>query len=456
MKYVAIDLGASSGRHIYFEMKDGKLSYELIYRFPNVPVRNSDGRLVWDHKYLFKEIVEGLKKVRQVKGGADAIGIDTWAVDYALLDSNDELVHDVYSYRDANDLNLCNSLHKIISFDTLYERTGIQFQPFNTIYRLFDDLNQGYLDKTSTFLMLPDYFDYLLTGEKRQEFTNAVSTGMVNSISKDWDNEILDKLSLPKNLFTNLTQPGTVISKVKKDIEEEIGFSPYVINVASHDTASAVVGSGLGFDEPYISSGTWSLLGVRRKDGKTDHKSQELNYSNEGDVELGTRYQKNIMGLWIIQQLRHDLDDKYSFAELCKMAEASKNDIVFDVDDGELLSPTSMKEALERKIGKIPIGEMAYSIFHSLAISYRKSLSELEDSLGHKFDRINIIGGGSQNQLLNRLTKEECGIEVYQGPVEATAIGNAVAMMVATKELSDYDEARRLIKDSFDITEVKL
>lgn len=456
MKYVAIDLGASSGRHIFFEMKYGKLSYEIIYRFSNLPKRNDEGRLVWNHKYLFNEIINGLKKVRELKGGADAIGIDTWAVDYVLLDSNDELVHDVYSYRDANDFNLCNSLHKIISFNRLYEKTGIQFQPFNTIYRLFDDLNHGYLDRTFAFLMLPDYLDYLLTGVKRQEFTNAVSTGMINSITKDWDKEILDELALPKNLFMNLTQPGAVISKVKKDIEEEIGFSPYVINVASHDTASAVLGSGLDLDEPYISSGTWSLLGVRRKEEKTDHRSQKLNYSNEGDVEKGTRYQKNIMGLWIIQQLRHDLNDEYSFAELCKMAQACKKDIVFDVDDPELLSPTSMKEALERRIGKVPIGEMAYSIFHSLAISYRNSLSELEDLLGHKFHKINIIGGGSQNLLLNKLTKKECGISVFQGPIEATAIGNAVAMMVATKELKDYDDARRLIKDSIDITEVNL
>lgn len=456
MTYVAIDLGASGGRYIFFEIKDGKLVEETVYRFSNKPQLNDEGRLVWDWKYLFENIVKGLKEVKLKKGGVDFVGIDTWAVDYALLDKDDELIHDIYSYRDSNNDKLCTPVHDLISFEELYSRTGIQFQTFNTIYRLYDDKVKGFIKEDTQFLMLPDFFNFLLTGVKRQEFTNATSTGLVNSKTKEWDEEIIEKLGIERSLFKPLTSPGTLLSKVKPEIEMEIGYSPTVVCVVSHDTASAVVGSGVNYDEPYISSGTWSLLGIRSKESRTDGKSMSLNYSNEGDVELGTRYQKNIMGLWIIQQLRHDLNDRYSFQELVELASKSKTDIVFDVNDQELLAPKSMKEALEKKVGKIPIGEMSYSIFHSLALSYKKSLDELESITGVKYKKLNIIGGGCQNTLLNKLTKEECGIDVYCGPIEATAIGNAVAMLVATKEVESLDEARRLVKDSFDISEVNL
>ena len=296
MTYVAIDLGASGGRHIFFEIKDGKLVEETVYRFSNKPQLNDEGRLVWDWKYLFENIVKGLKEVKLKKGGVDFVGIDTWAVDYALLDKDDELIHDIYSYRDSNNDKLCTPVHDLIPFEELYSRTGIQFQTFNTIYRLYDDKVKGFIKEDTQFLMLPDFFNFLLTGVKRQEFTNATSTGLVNSKTKEWDEEIIEKLGIERSLFKPLTSPGTLLSKVKPEIEMEIGYSPTVVCVASHDTASAVVGSGVNYDEPYISSGTWSLLGIRSKEGRTDGKSMSLNYSNEGDVELGTRYQKNIMG----------------------------------------------------------------------------------------------------------------------------------------------------------------
>ena len=281
MKYaLAIDIGASSGRHIIGYKKNNEIVYEEIYRFPN-GVKNVNGHLVWDVNALFKEILTGLKKAKTLNKKPDVIGIDTWAVDYALLDENDKLIDCVYAYRDKRTEKSIPEVHKILSHEELYKLCGIQFQPFNTIYQLYEDKMSGRLNKAKSFLMLPDYLHFLLTGNKKQEYTNATSTSMVNADTKTWDKDILSKLGLNKDLFKDLSNPGTVVGSFKEDIKEYLGYDAKVVLPATHDTASAVEALDIK-DEPYISSGTWSLLGLKVKDAIRDEKSHQGNWSNEG------------------------------------------------------------------------------------------------------------------------------------------------------------------------------
>lgn len=455
MSYIAIDIGASSGRHIVADIVNDKLIIREIYRFSNGPKRNAEGKLVWDHVHLFNEIKNGLKEAKRQKIKVDYVGIDTWAVDYALLDSKDQLIGEIYCYRDDRGKKAANELHKQIHFSDLYKKTGIQYQPFNTIYQLYDDVLTNRIAGAKTMLMLPDYFNFLLTGVKKQEYTNGTSTGLVNYSSHSWDEELLKIIGVNKNIMLPLTQPGSIVGEFSKETEEEIGYKATVILPATHDTASAIIAAPIKQGEAYISSGTWSLLGVEEEKCHTDTKSMEFNYSNEGDLNYYFRYQKNIMGLWMIQQVRHELNDKYSFKEITQMARDNPTHKVVDVNDECFLSPVSMIEEIKKKIGDAPIGEIFYCIYNSLAISYRNSLKELEQLTNKKFESLSIVGGGSQNQLLNELTSKECKIKIYAGPIEATAIGNVIMQLIATKVIKNVYEGRELIKRSFPVDEVK-
>ena len=457
--YLAIDIGASSGRHIVSYLENGKMVTEEIYRFQNGPEELTayDGKkhLMWTHERLFTEILNGLKKAKEVGKIPYSVGIDTWGVDYALLDENDQAIGGTYCYRDSRTEATIPEVHSILPFADLYSKTGIQFATFNTVYQLLDDKKTGRMEKAKSFLMLPDYFHFRLTGVKKQEYTNATTTGMVNAITHQWDEEILEKLGYKKELFGELSQPGTEVGEFSDEVAAIVGYKAKVVLPATHDTASAVLAAPLDAQTPYISSGTWSLLGVEQNAAHTSAAAREAGYSNEGSVKGQFRLQINIMGLWMIQQVRHELGDKYSFVELAKMASENPIPDEFNVNDQKFFAPDSMINAINETVGRtLTVGEMAYAIYHNLARYYDLALKELEAVTGEKYDTLNIIGGGSQNKPLNAMTKEYTGKKVIAGPAEGTAIGNLMMQMVGCGDIANVQEGRQIIKNSFDINEV--
>lgn len=452
--YLAIDIGASSGRHIVGWLEDGKLKTEEVYRFKN-GTDTKDGKLVWDTERLFAEIKNGLKAAKEKGHVPSYIGIDTWAVDYALLDKKDKLIGEVYAYRDSRTEKSSQAVHRIISFDELYKRTGIQFQTFNTIYQLYADKLIGKINEAESMLMLPDYLNFLLTGVKKQEYTNATSTGLVNAQTHDWDGDILDLLGFNRKLFGELSQPGMVVGSFSKEIEEELGYNATVILPATHDTASAVLAAPIDNESPYISSGTWSLLGIEQEKAHTDEGSKNANYSNEGSINYKFRYQKNIMGLWLIQSVKKELGN-LSFETLAQMAKCKEDCGIIDVNDNRFLSPKSMINEINKALGKsLNSASIMRVIYDSLAKSYAEAIKELERNTGKTYSTLNIIGGGSRDTLLNELTAKATGKSIITGPTEATAIGNLIMQMIGTGEIKNLPEARKIIKKSFEIKEVK-
>ncbi len=452
MYFLAIDLGASSGRHILGYLENNKIKLEEVYRFKN-SLKEENKHLIWDVKYLFSEIIKGLQECKKIGKIPTYVGIDTWAVDYALLDEEDKLIDNVYAYRDSRTNDLIKEVNEIIGFEETYQKTGIQFQNFNTIYQLYHDKISGKLAKAKTFLMLPDYFNFLLTGIKKQEYTNATSTGLINKTSHTWDKEIITKLGYNIDLFKDLSLPGTVVGKTKKEINELLGYETTIILPATHDTASAVLALPSLDNSLYISSGTWSLLGTIIKEAKTDINSMKANYSNEGSINYEFRYQKNIMGLWVLQQIRHELDD-ISFAEIINMAKSSQIKDIIDIDDPRFLAPKSMILEVKEAVGhNLEIKDLIKVVYNSLVASYKKAILELENNIGLTYKTLNIIGGGSQDKLLNALTAKETKKTVITGPVEATAIGNLIIQMLGVKVVKDLKEAKNIIKNSFELEE---
>ncbi len=455
MKYfLAIDIGASSGRHIVGWLESGKLKTQEIYRFTN-GTDTKGGHLIWNTERLFTEIKNGLKKAKVIGKIPSYIGIDTWAVDYALLDKEDKLISEVFAYRDSRNIKAADAVHRKIPFDLLYKKTGIQFQTFNTVYQLYADKLSKKINEAESMLMLPDYLNFLLTGVKKQEYTNATSTGLVNAQTHDWDGTILEILGLNRKLFGELSQPGTVVGSFSKEIEEELGYNATVILPATHDTASAVLAAPIDETSPYISSGTWSLLGIEQSAAHTDEGSQKANYSNEGSINFNFRYQKNIMGLWLIQSVKKELGN-LSFETLAQMAKCKEDCGIIDVNDNRFLSPKNMMDEINKALGKsLSSASIMRVIYDSLAKSYADAIKELERNTGKKYKTLNIIGGGSQDGLLNEMTAKATGKKVITGPTEATAIGNLIMQMIGAGELKDLTEARKIIKESFEIREVQ-
>ena len=451
---LAIDVGASSGRHILGWIEDGELKTEEIYRFTNAPIQ-ANGHLKWDIERLFSEMLNGLKKASELKKIPETVGIDTWGVDYVLLDEKDEVLDGAYCYRDNRTEESIESVHKLVSFAELYEKTGIAFNAFNSVYQLFCDKKSGRMAKAKSFLMLPDYFHFRLTGEKRQEYTNATTTGLVNAKTHCWDEEILSALGLKKELFGKLSEPSDPVGEFSEEISKIVGYKTKVILPATHDTASAVLAAPLDGQTPYISSGTWSLLGIEQPQAHTDESSRKTGYSNEGSVGGQFRFQKNIMGLWMIQQVRRELDDKYTFAELADLAKDSPIEAEIDVNAERFLAPKSMIKEIEVAVGReLTVGETSYCILNNLAKDYARSLSALEQTTGERYQTLNIIGGGSKNGLLNELTKKYTDKRIITGPTECTAIGNLIMQMVGAGTLLSVQEGRKIIKKSFEIKEI--
>ncbi len=458
--YLAIDFGASSVRHILGRMINGKMEIEEVYRFENGMVKQ-DGHLLWDVVRLGNEMIAGIKKCRELGKIPKTIGIDTWAVDYVLLGKNDEIVGNTYGYRDSRTKGMDEEVAKRISSEQLYKRTGIQKMLINTIYHLMAAKKQEpeVLAKAKTFLMIPDYFNFVLTGVKKSEYTNATSTQLVNVETNTWDAELLDKLDLPKDIFLPLTMPGTVVGKLSDAVAKEVGFQCEVVQVASHDTASAVISvPAVDGESLYISSGTWSLLGTEVMKPICIKESMQANFTNEGGIEYRFRFLKNIMGLWMIQSVRHELNDAYSFAEICeqaKQAEAFPSRV--DINDDCFLAPDNMTEEIkaycERTNQQVPqsLGEIATVIYQSLAECYAKMFDMVEDLTGRQYSAVNIVGGGSNAAYLNELTAQKSGRRVYAGPGEATAIGNIVVQLMHDNQFTSLQEARKCIFDSFGV-----
>jgi len=457
--YLAIDIGASSGRHILAHLENGKMVLEEVHRFPNGMVEK-DGENVWDVDELFAQIKLGMKKCAELGKIPVSVGVDTWGVDFVLLDGDNNRIGNAVAYRDGRTKGMDEEVYKIISEDDLYARTGIQKAIFNTIYQLMalKVKKPEQLQRAKTMLMMPDYFHYMLCGVAVTEYTNATTGQLVSPETKDWDRELIEKLGYPQEIFQELVCPGAVLGELTEEVQKEVGFSCEVVVPATHDTGSAVIAVPTDSDTPlYISSGTWSLMGTELLKANCSPESKAHNLTNEGGYNYRFRYLKNIMGLWMIQSVKKEIGGELGFGEICEMA--SKCDIasIVDCNDDRFLAPENMTEEVRaacRESGqKVPegIAEVASVIYNSLAKCYAQTIQELESITGQKYDRVHIVGGGSNADYLNKLTAEATGLQVYAGPTEATAIGNIAAQMMATGELNGLKAARACVLNSFPI-----
>ena len=426
--YLAIDIGASSGRHIVGWQQDGEIHTREVYRFPNGVCREQ-GHLTWDIRRLFSNVAAGILEAFKLYPEIESLSIDTWGVDYVLLKGEEE-VYPVYAYRDSRTEQVIPKLHTVVPFEQLYSRTGCQFQPFNAVYQLYDDFLSARLEGVTDMLMMPEYLMWKLTGVKAREYTNATTMGMVNAGTGEFDMEIVDALGYPRHLFPKLSQPGTVLGTLRPEIQEAVGGNCKVVLCATHDTGSAVEGIPMEGNHPYISSGTWSLLGVKTAKPITTADSMEANYSNEGGVGYN-RYQKNIMGMWLINELQRELCPEMSFPQIVTLAEESSCCLLVDADAPEFLAPRSMKKAFDDATGGQlkTLGDYFRCAYMSLAASYDTALDELEGNTGKYYKKLYIVGGGAKNAFLNRLTEEAAGKQVIALPIEATALGNLKIQM---------------------------
>ena len=467
MKYhLAVDIGASSGRHILGHVEQGRIVLEEVYRFENGPKKRG-GRLCWDFDALAREVVNGLKACAKLGKVPATLGVDTWGVDFALVDREGRVLGDTVAYRDSRTQGMDTLVEERIPAQELYRRTGIQKQSFNTIYQLMAVKRQSpeLLEQAHRLLLVPDYLHYTLTGVMSNEYTEASTSGLVSAETKDWDRELLDLLGFPQKLFGPLSLPGTALGRLRPALREELGFDCQVVLPASHDTGSAflAVPAGEG-DSVTLSSGTWSLLGVELETPVTTPESRAANFTNEGGYQYRYRYLKNIMGLWMIQNLRREMAENGQlpgFGELSRLArEAADFPGRVDVDDPSFMAPESMSAAVraycERTGQPVPQspGELLSCVYHSLAQCYAQSVRQLERLTGRSFQAVHIVGGGSQDAYLNQLTASATGLPVYAGPTEGTALGNLLVQMIAQGEFASLQEARDAIRASFAVKEV--
>ena len=451
--YLAIDIGASSGRHILGYIENDRLCLEEIYRFDN-NIKNENGTLIWDIENLFSEVKAGIAKCKAIGKIPKTVAIDTWGVDYVLLDENKKEILPAVAYRDGRTEESSKVVAELISQAELYSRTGIQKQNFNTIYQLYADKLSGKLSKAKHFLMMPEYLSFKLTGEIQNEYTNATTTNLVNAESKQWDKYILDKLGLPEDIFRPLSVPGTVAGSFAEEVKNEVGFDSTVILCPTHDTASAVAACPIDDESVYISSGTWSLIGTENAEAVLSEKAQKANFANEGGIEYRFRFLKNIMGMWLLQNIRRNINKELSYDEMMNLAAESSFKEKIDPNDNVFLAPENMIEAVRNYLGKpdLPFSDVLSSVYHSLADSYRKAVCEIEDISGKDIKAIHIVGGGSKDKYLNKLTAEYTGKKVFTGLMEATATGNLISQIMYDKKIT-LTEAREIIKRTFDVKE---
>ena len=442
-------------------LEDGKIKLEEVYRFWN-GMDEENGVLYWNVERLFDEIIAGMKKCHEIGKIPESVGIDTWGVDFVLLDKEDEILGKAVGYRDHRTDGMDEEVYKIIPEDELYARTGIQKAIFNTIYQLMalKVKKPEHLEKAHTMLLMPDYFHYMLSGVAATEYTEATTGQLVSPETKDWDMELIERLGYPKRIFQRMVTPGTVLGELTAEVQAEVGFNCKVVEPATHDTGSAVIAVPTDSDDAlYISSGTWSLMGTELMEANCSPESKANNLTNEGGYGYRFRYLKNIMGLWMIQSVKKEIGGNLGFGEICEMASKCSIPSIVDCNDDRFLAPANMTEEVQaacRESGQqVPEGlaQVASVIYNSLARCYAETIRQIEGITGRKYDKIHIVGGGSNAEYLNRLTAAATGIPVYAGPTEATAIGNIAAQMMATGELADLKAARACVFDSFPITQ---
>lgn len=445
--YLAIDIGASSGRHILSHIENERLVLEEIYRFGNNLTQSKNG-LVWDIENLFSEVLNGIKKCKEIGKIPKSIAIDTWGVDYVLLDENKQEINPCYCYRDSRTNAVVDEVESLVSPAQLYAKTGIQKQNFNTIYQLYADKKNGRLQNAKYFLMMPEYLSFKLTGVCKNEYTNATTTGLVNAKTKAWDFKIIHELGLTEDLFKPLFLPSSLVGELSDDIQKAVGFNCAVLFAPSHDTASAVCACPMQDDDLYISSGTWSLIGTEITKPILSDNARKLNFTNEGGIDYRFRFLKNYMGMWLFQNIRRNLDKSMTYDEMMELAKNCGEYKYFDVNDSTLVAPKNMIDAIGKLIGSNDLGFILNSAYHSLAKSYSEAVAEIETVTCKRFNAIHIVGGGCQDKYLNALTRDYTGKSVTAGPIEATATGNIVSQIMRDKKIS-LAKARDLIKNSF-------
>ncbi len=462
-RVLAFDFGASSGRAILFGYDGQRIKAEELHRFDNVPVKKN-GTLYWDFPALMSELLTGIEKAVNA-GGFDSIGIDTWGVDFGLLNEKGELIENPVHYRDSRTDGIPEEVFSIIPKEKLYEKTGIQFMNFNTIFQLFyvNTRTPELYGKAKTLLLMPDLMAYHLTGVMKAERTIASTTQLTDARTKDWSDEIISSLGLNRALFPEIIDSGTEYGKLKPELARKFGIDPVpVIAVCCHDTASAIFSVPANGHPLYLSCGTWSLLGTLSDTPVLTSDSMNANFTNETGYDGVTRYLRNIMGLWIINECRREWKKTrdIGFSEIVDEAEKiTSNNFIIEVDDDAFMRPDGMPERIQQycmaKYGKAPrsIGEIARCVYESLCVRYRDTINMLSCVTGNKYDTLYVVGGGCKAEYLCRKIAEVCHIKVSAGPVEATAIGNAIVQFIASGALENNEKLKTLIKDSFDVVE---
>lgn len=462
-KHLAIDLGASSGRGIVGQIENGKLTLREIHRFSNDPVETESG-FFWDTLRLLFEIKAALLKCSLEEGGADTVGIDTWGVDYAYIDETGAMMAPSYQYRDSRTAPAMEKVYECVPYSDLYAETGIESMSFNTVFQLYDDaIRRPWLPSNAkSALLTPDLLGYLLTGKTAAEYTIASTTALMDAWKKEYSQKLFEKLGLNHKIMPPVVMPGNILGKLTEKIDRETGNSgAVVVNVASHDTASATAAvPAEGDDFLFISSGTWSLMGIESAEPVINEISRKYSFTNEGAAFGKINVMKNIMGLWLIQESRRQWKREglsYSFDEMSEAALSSKPFASIINPDDALFSPAGdmparIREYCEKTGQHVPetMGEIVRCIFESLSLRYRWTAEKLEELTGKKYDVINIVGGGTKDELLCRFAANGTGRRVVAGPVEATAIGNILVQAYASGEISGIEEGREIVRNSFE------
>ncbi len=469
--YLALDLGAESGRGLLGKFDGERLVLDEVHRFPNGPVRMLD-TIYWDLPRLFEEMKGALRKVAAAGARLDGVGIDTWGVDFGLVGRNDTLLGNPVHYRDARTDGMFDAATRLVSRERIYEISGVQFLPFNTIYQLFalKTANSPLLEVAETLLMMPDLFAWLLTGQRAGERTDATTTQLLDPRTGTWSDELCQGLGLPRQILPELIEPGTDLGPLRKSVADEVGVSGLsVIAPATHDTASAVAAVPARVTNPggppdwcYLSSGTWSLLGVEVPQPVISAETLRCNLTNEGGVNGTTRLLKNIMGLWLVQECRRTWargGRDWSYEELIPKAEAARPfAALVDPDDASFFAPGDMPARLAafctRTGQPAPTDEGSFvrCALESLALKYRWTIERLEQILGTTIRTVHVVGGGARNALLNQFTADACGRPVHAGPVEATAVGNVLLQAMARGRIGSLADARAIVARSFPVT----
>jgi rhamnulokinase len=475
--YLAVDLGASSGRVLAGRLGNSggvaeQLTLAEVHRFENGGIEIAD-RLQWNLLGLWQQIKLGLKKAHQEYGSSVvSVGVDTWGVDFGFLGEHDVLLGNPYHYRDRHTSGILEEAFKVCSREEIFASTGLQFMELNSLYQLLALQRDGspILKNARSFLMIPDLFHWLLTGIKTNERTNASTTQFFNPLTKTWATDLLKRFGLPIEMLRQVSEPGTVIGKLRPRVAEETGLSAaQVVLPGTHDTASAVLAvpaesNSSKTDWCYISSGTWSLMGIESPNPIVNDRVRELNFTNEGGVGGTTRVLKNIAGLWLVQECRRiwaQTGQGLDWDALVQRAQSSPPlRSLVNPDHPSLVAPNDMPAAIRKLCSDtgepIPAdeGSLIRCALESLALRYRMALGWLEEIVGNRIHTIHIVGGGSQNQLLNRLAADACQRTVVAGPVEATALGNVLMQAVGLGDLASIADARALVRASFSVTQV--